>query len=244
MITVFSVIFCPNESYFDRFKTSITSILSADLTDVDKIVIDGWVSSDTIWRKVQELVSDIDNVVLNRRERNIGKSAIINENIPDTPLVVYSDSDIVIFPDTILRLKKLSTFYDIIVPDQLEDCRHYKLVLDRLKIVDCNNEKLYQLLTSEGVAGGFLMMKTNVIKKFKFPNKGPYGSDDVEFFQQTINEHSIVLCLSIAIVHPFDSNKEYYDWKVEMSLSAYKKELTTDDIDNRINSSIKFWNNK
>lgn len=240
MITIVSVVFIPNTDNLKRFKNSIQSILTSDLTNVQKIIIDGWASSDNLWKEVENIVKDCSIISLNRREKNVGKSTIINENIPDTSLVVYSDSDIIVFPDTIQRMKNLSEKFDIIIPDQLEDCRHYKLLYKNG--INYNDELIYLVERSEGIAGGFIMMKTDVLKNIKFQNKGPYGSDDVEFFQQAIQKYKIVVCTRTVVIHPFDDNKEYYRWKVNMSLSAYNKTLSIKEIDERINSSMLFWN--
>lgn len=242
MITIVHVMFIPDEYNFYRFKKSITSILNSDLTDVDNIIVDGWCRNDRLWVDVENLLRGYKIVELNRRSTNIGKSTIVNENKIYTPLVIYSDSDIVVEVDTIQRLKRLTSIYDIVIPDQLEDCRHYKLLFDQhINVID---EEVYSINRPEGIAGGFLMMKASVVDEIKFKNKGPYGSDDVEFFQQVLSKYSMCVCKSISVVHPFYidiKEKEYHDWKVKMSLSGYLKNLTNDEINDRINESVKFW---
>lgn len=234
-ITIIIPLFCMDENGLERFENSLSSIVESNLEDVEKLIIDGWVRDDKLWGDVKELVTNIVTIdyTLKRRKINVGKSTIINEHIKDikTELVCLSDSDIVVRTETIQRLKSLAEYYDIVIPDQTEDCRHYKLVHNTIEIK--NNESVYVIKTPEGVAGGFLLLKTKILKEIPFENKGPYGADDVEFFQKAVKKYSVVICGDIFVTHPFDTNKKYYDWKLKMSLSSYKK-LTDKEIEERI----------
>jgi hypothetical protein len=238
MLTIVSVMFCPDKNNFERFKNSITSVLNCGLVNknVEKIIIDGY--SNTKYKsKINKLIDSFKSsgptVVLNFRENNIGKSSIVNENIPDTELVFYLDSDIIINNTTLQDLINFQKDYDVVVPDQLEDCRHYKLLFEGKEFVPTT--------CVDGIAGGAIMMKTRVLKKIKFNNKGPYGSDDIEFFEQVIkNNYKIIVCES-SVIHPFDTNIDYYKWKLEMALSSYHINLSNEEIKKRIKDSISFW---
>jgi hypothetical protein len=239
MITVLSILFVPDNNNYNRFKNSIESLLSCDLSHVNKIIIDGWVRSDDIWKNIENLKND--KISLFRRNNNIGKSTIINENVNNisTDKILLLDSDIIIHnKDTISKLYLLSLYHDIIIPNQLGDNRHYKLFFKNP--ITYNGELIYNITQSIGVAGGCMLLRTNILKDIPFKNKGPYGSDDVEFFEKAINKYKIILCENISITHPFNNNDKYNDWKLETSLSLLHKDLTQEEIDIMIIESEDF----
>ena len=244
MITILSILFTPDENNYNRFETSFKSIISSDLTNVDKIIIDGWCPSDDIWNNIILLINDNNKITLVRRTINIGKSTIVNDNIANittsmTQYILLLDSDIILQQDTISRLSLLSSYSDIIIPNQLQDCRHYKLFFKNP--TSYNDELIYKITQPLGLAGGCIFASTNVLKDITFKNKGSYGSDDVDFFERAIDKYNLILCENINVTHPFDTNKEYYEWKLSTSLSSFHKELSQEDIDVKIKESHMFW---
>lgn len=250
MITILSLIFAPDINNYNRFVNSFNSIISSDLTNVNKIIIDGWVPDDNIWNSILSLSPIGDKITFFRRIHNIGKSSIINDNIPNitTDYILLLDSDIIL-QNSINRLSSLSSTFDIIIPNQLEDNRHYTLFFKRStrdfeNHISTGDESIFKITDPIGLAGGCIYTTTNILRYIPFSNKGSYGSDDVDFFERAITKYSIVLCENIYIIHPHDNNKKYYDWKLKTALSSYRKDLTSEEITTITNESHRFWNFK
>lgn len=240
--SILSIVFIPDNNNYKRFIDSFNSFIKLhEREDIDKIIIDGYIIDEYI-DDIKNLVKDHKKVILNVREKNIGKSTIINENIHKiNKRVLLMDSDIILLPDSFERMSKM--ICDVVIPNQMEDCRHYSLVF-KTPILALN-EYVHIIKNNTGVSGGCMLVFKSILHKIPFRNKGCYGSDDVEFLEDCLdNNFHIVLCKNVYIVHPFDVNKEYYKWKVRTSMKYYKKDLTEKDIEESNRELEKIWKKK
>lgn len=192
-------IYLPSLHQYERWLTSYNSYKHSTLTKY----IGGYISEEVSSPFREELVEE---VCLDLLPDNRGKSTVFNRIVStltesDDTVVILLDGDIIL---SLLDLENLDSLYhshnyQVLVPNQLEDCRHHPYALK-------NNG-----LTTFGIAGGCMITTLKTLKRYPFSVVGMYGPEDVLFLEAVKSVFIIDEC----VIHPHDDDQEYKDKKLK-----------------------------
>lgn len=227
-ILIVHTIFIKDENSLRRQINSFNSLISILERDITAIGV-GWCATDRLFNDYYNYVtSRSDNWVLIRQNENVGKSGCVNNvlDIIDASkynVVFYLDADIVInftFNDIRKLENTIGLYVDgkkivLIAPDQLQDCRHFKL--SRSKKIAIEGVRFSYPISSEysiGIAGGCFMMDLSVLNDMRMSSVGVYGPEDAELMKKIANSNLLaIVCDTISVIHPFDTDTAYVEWK-------------------------------
>jgi len=105
-----------------------------------------------------------------------------------------------------------------VVLNQSEDVRHQLSALDQMSVVADNRIAYTSEDSSTVIAlGGFFIKVECIDILSSFTTVAVYGLDD-SIIQEELNKRGLktVLLLDECVVHPFDHDKNYKRWKVDM----------------------------
>lgn len=246
-LQIIQTIFCPNKYHLQRQKDSLKSLNESNKPIHTDIYLEGWTANDELWDSLVSYIKDLNlsSVYIKRRKENIGKSKIVNNimNKGEFNNILYMDSDIILEKDTIMRLLKIQLEYphSLLVPNYKEDCRH-NLLIQKNVITTRDNDVLLSSENCIGISGGIYLIRQEIMKSYPFRENGPYSPDDIHFFEDLVKDNiNIFICKEIFVIHPFDNNKKYSEWKQSKSMNLYHKDLSKEEIEVLIKDSYKIW---
>ena len=243
-----SPVFCPNDYMFERNIKSIESSIKFILPKVEIYLIGGYCAKQEYWEKIETLLNkDNTSIKIYKGKKNKGKAYNVNKMINYVNLknieydyILTCDSDIIFIEDIIHYFKKLNfDNHGIIALNQLEHSCHIKNNLE--KKIELHNGikiKFYYSPNGTHIAGGCWFIKREAwLMSGGYKVFGVYCSDDATLLKDISNlGFKVCICDNLKVIHPFDNNKEYAEWK-------YKTSLKILDLEEAIKESDKFWKN-
>ena len=261
-------IFGPSQHHLQRNLDSVRSmknLLEKHPEDV-KMLFGGWCINDEFWNTISnEISSAFGNKILEIRrfDRNYGKAHIVNElmskpEASEYKYILSADSDIVfITPNMFERLHKCAEISEIRKKTQfgLISCKH--LLNDRnwpsatQRSFEFYNPKLN---TKEkvvwgnlpmGIGGGCWMFSRKAWDKHKgYRLQGVYAGEDAYFsYNMKPLGLSWQIAESIPVEHPWDTDKEYEDFKLRICVRDTNG-IDKDTIEPQIQEMEEFWNKR
>jgi hypothetical protein len=220
-ILIIKTIFVKNESFIEANNESIKSFINY----IDKN------KQYNITMKLFGWINNIDNMFLEKLnvnyrlfDKNYGKMYLLNNiqnfinNYDTYDIILYADHDIIITDMSILD--DLVIFDELINNKKLAICsfnqysnnRHSSIVY--LNKITINNIKYYYNDNNVFVASGCFIMKPYFVPYLeKIRSTNIYGDEDI-LIGRTVNENNLIsLISSKSVFHPFDTDKEYEEWK-------------------------------
>jgi glycosyltransferase involved in cell wall biosynthesis len=176
----------------------------------------------------RRIVGDaIDSIDTNLIEINAGKSYLINRvaEITLADVLIFMDSDIIVDSKSIAEL--VSCFevgvFDVLVPNQKEDCRHRLSNLPQTAVVNGTQVKYSNRYVPFGISGGMFITKRQTILENRFDYVSEYGPDDTLFVKKLYDSGKTIGVLeSVFVTHPFEFDADYARYKTERLASFFK----------------------
>lgn len=251
-ILIIRTIFCPNSKYCDITIKNLVNLFESlkSVRGYDMIVhICGW--SNGFKARINSIIdvySSLYKINVEYWQVNYGKYKMLNEvvlkNSEKYEYIFYSDHDIY-FPNGVVELLtaavnifRRETNYKIglVAPNYLGDNRHQGTVLNSNELFG-ELKKQYDM-TSFGLGCYIAIAKYFGSEKLEYVSV--YGLDDYYLSKRLFdNGYLCVVMENIYVEHPYDDNKEYDEWKVNI----VNKLITKKNIfGSSLEDSINFWN--
>jgi hypothetical protein len=259
-----SPIFLPNEEMFNKNYKSISSYVNIfkNCPYEYKIVIGGWSINDEYWNKIIDLCNSLNlNIQIKRFDRNYGKAYVINDLVKSMDNSDYydymltADSDIIFkeIPNFFERLEDIkiigmrgfSRGFGVVGLMQEEGNCHLIDYLQENSHSYANRyghaEKLVWNNYPGGIGGGCLFISMINWKKVGgYKVMGVYAGDDAYLLLDTHGQgNSVCLITTLAVIHPWEGNADYQNWKGRVC-QAYSNPANTLD-DNKIEEATNIW---
>jgi hypothetical protein len=266
-------IFAPNNNQLNRNIASIKS-LDAYLKKYPYPVIlicGGWCESEEYWDKIITCLNETTSFKSHyfKFNENKGKSFTINflfDNFLKSSSEKYfltADSDICFdlnvynfferleeAPKHIERITNKS--FGMIALNQTQmSCHVYENLKINHEYSNSFNEEEIIISSSNtsGIAGGCLYTSTAAWKKINgYRLIHIYGGDDGYYaYDNYVNNFSCDVLLTLSIIHPFDTDKDYQQWKsdqIKMIQNAGGHNRLVDEYLKSNIISTDFWKNK
>lgn len=237
------------------------------------VVMGGWAANDDLWNLIvtsgKQALGDTFNPI--RFDRNYGKAMVVNNlykhvisqnNNIQIQALFTMDSDIIIpinKPHLLVRLAvaadKMQEVkkqpWGLIGLNQLEHGCHFKSCYDNQAEYSVSiagqvfNEKIVWPSIPSGIAGGCLFVNVDYWNKVGgYDVLGTYAGDDAYLLAKTQQlGYTWQMSDTIGIIHPFDNDKAYSEWKVK----TCQRETSTgikNDISSQIQEAENFWKNR
>lgn len=232
-ILIVKSVFCPNKNYFNITCNSLHKVnnyIKQFDIKFDLLLI-GWNSFNFDYDNLS-----FDSIFTEFWPINYGKAKIFNSCIDFVKNskyknLIYLDHDI--YFDEYFDLKKISEItpkYGLVAFNHRMDCRHRPTIyinssnFDELRIVWPNDDL--------GIASGAFIIDADKFRNLEyFELDSVYGLDDYHLCQQlTKQNYRNVVIANCYIIHPFDNNKEYGEWK-------------KDNVKRMINNDLHYYRN-
>jgi len=264
-------IFAPNKAKLEENINSITSFstyINHYNYDVS-IIIGGWAINDIYWNEIESLVKkSFKNNIIFRFDKNYGKAYVINYLISNylnkynPSYFLTADSDI-LFPieteylfDRLHEIPKQSEKhfnkpFGVVALNQLQQNCHLKHLIyaNKFEYINKYNNKEEMVYPTKpgGIAGGSLFTSLeawNRIGGYRILNV--YGGNDAYYLIDiNLKGYTYQMSDSIAIIHPFGTDKKYAEWKVDMNRNHLSRTiLTFEELKERTKIADNFWKNK
>lgn len=238
-------IFSPNQYQLERTMTSIGSLLQLQINI--PITFIGF----TIYPEVLKQKYPTQKFIF--LSQNYGKTYILNYMIKNnhtfsSNAIYYFDHDI-LFPDSVIFApiiqSTLSNTFSLIAFNQKEDNRHQLLAFQNME--HAHNLTIYypnSNLISSIALGAFVISKECLRDLVELELEYVYGADDYRFLQEIQNNnHRSGILKDYYVVHPFDKDEEYLEWKKTNILKTLDQKMNNKKINyqDSIQESHQFW---
>lgn len=241
--------FCPDENNFLRTVAAWRGL--GDLNGNDgRLIITGWMNS----RFLDDPLMDAKpwGAKMKLLDKNYGKSYAVNriveKYVHDDHYVMLLDGDIIVpCTATLSSLRELMSkreSLDAVAFGQRGDCRHHP------HPGTSENMRGWKLTRREGnigIAGGAVMVRGEIIRKYPLPELGAYGPDDVQWMD-TLARNQVTCWLSLDeyVIHPFAADPAYEQWKQKMAIELHKKygldrQPNREEINDLCREADSFW---
>lgn len=264
-IIIIKSIFCPNEIYLNincnAVKNLIELLNSIDETYIEfDLIFIGWIKKECYADKIKNItINHLNNIKKTTYELwnvNYGKYYMFNNLHKfinnDHNYVFYLDHDILFDLNDTKIFSKLTDLFKykingknigLIAPCQLEDNRHKISIFDVNNKININNNPLYYISNNEYgcIACGCIFLSYECFKILcNFDTLSVYGLDDYNIIKKVCDNNFIaIIAQHISIIHPFDNNIEYINWKKNMIKLLI--ENNNFDYYKSLEMSINFW---
>jgi hypothetical protein len=229
-----------------------------------KIILGGYCAKDTYYQHIVKMCSDFD-VIIDRYIDNYGKAFIINDLISkylvdtEDDYFITFDSDIIFKFDETDIVERIYDCYNYIdfwlsIRNNIEIDKKIGLIAFEQEVnclhLDEGRQKKYTFENTKGtiemlcrphrdtgIAGGCIAIKLAVWNEVGgYRLNSVYGGDDAFLIQDLYKlGYMSYISMSIPIIHPFDNNELYTNWKNIMNNNI------SDDYYISIEETNNFW---
>jgi len=240
-------VFVPDNIQYVRNVKSIKSFIKyiAKKELLIDIYLIGWIKNDNNKKKILDiLVRLMDKYLIKNNmnvkylfwSENMGKIYLLKnikyycKDYHNYDYMIYSDHDIIFNTNNdILKcdyVKLFKTKHDnkqimMVSFDQYLDNRHYpKVYLNKIEI---DKITYYKSNDNKHIASGCFVCDIQLISDFALlKSDHVYGDEDILIGKMNNNNNYINLLSSIKIIHPFDQDRKYIEWKRNKIINILK----------------------
>lgn len=236
------------------------------------IIMGGWAKTDELWNDIVQNGKKYfnDSFAPIRFDKNYGKAYVVN-NLYRTVItqnnniqaLISADSDIIFPLDTPHLFTRLSVASEQMVKvkkqpwgliglNQLQHGCHFKSCYEnqveyKINIRDKDySEKIVWPSIPSGIAGGCLFINREYWDKVGGYDQNRakiYGPDDAFLLSYCGNTgYSWQMSDSIGIIHPFDNDQQYAEWKVRVCQRVARN--PQEKYEDTLNEAETFWKNR
>lgn len=263
-ISIIKSILCPNDSYLDINCNAIINLIEF-LNFVNReniefdITIIGWIKKESYGIIIKDIIdkrkSCINKSVCVFLKLNYGKFVMFNKLqkiIEECDYVFYLDHDILFnFDNRNIFLKLMEMMQHkindkrigLIALNHLEDNRHKIALFDNSNKLIIDDDVLYHNKGNDygNIACGCIFLSYRCFRMLDgLDTLSVYGLDDYHMIKKICENNFIAMvAIHMYIIHPFDMNSEYANWKKNtIKLLLENKNF---DYYKTLESSINFW---
>lgn len=261
-ILIVKSLFCPNKQYLQKnFDSLIKLDAYLKLINTNNTIIDlyliGWANQFekeiTIFLKLIKF--KFINICTDFWKINYGKYYLFeklrtNTCIGNYDYLLYMDHDIYFSFDNVISFPLIFSLLTekienddigVIVPNQLEDCRHQGNIYENNHIL--NNMDVCYSNTPGSIAMGCFIIKSDLFLSLdEFKLISVYGLDDIYILDKIKEKNCIaVITSNFYVVHPYSNNDIYNQWKYNNIIKMINGEEI--NYHRMIEESIELWNN-
>ena len=220
---------------FDDTKKSLPTIIEAVNTSKNDVTL--YVGDNNSPQDMRDWLVDITiynpKIKLYLGEKNIGKPLFVNtlyQKHNDCDYIMFVDSDMIAdennqynFIDKMVEVLIDNPQFGLLSSFQKENSCH---ILPNSKKMTTNGNTIIYNETEKGIGGGCCIMSKKdwmgIGGKFMVLNL--YGYDDAIMVRDTVYRLNKMVGVveNVKLIHPFDTNKDYYKWKKTNESKQYR----------------------
>ena len=261
-------IFIPDENKLNAFIRSITSFseyIKKNPYNVD-VYIGGYVAKDEHWNKINATIKDYPYNIT-RFDKNYGKAYVTNA-IVKKALETKKYEHLLLSDYDIVFMKEEKHFFERLLEAARYTSHHRKLQLGMIGInqsekqchaISSLNQNVFKYTNQYGeeetilwnnypgyIGGGCIFTSIeiwNIVGGYRV--MGVYAGEDAYYLIDMKNNHrSWQLMESLHILHPHDTDTEYYNFKCGICAKITNGTNRVNNLDTYINQMSDFWSKR